>query len=688
MKKLITIFLSALILLFVFVFTGCEKSSDTEYGVIEIEIISPVEGDSLTVGDSITVVSKLTGFTFEYSAVNYYFGSSLTPAGIFTKEMLNDLALEQEKDAEFEFTITTDGLSEGEVILRVEAVGNNQTSFSDEVTISAVLPTSDDSSLDFVITSPTSGQQFNIGDRIAVQIEIKGNYTLFEEIKAYLNSSSSVIYESDILDTIKTFDIITEGFAAGTYRMTVDLQLKIGEPKIKYIDFNLVEFIPTFSIQGAADGYQLKSLIQTYDNGYLAVMSYAPTNTTGGTRVIKYDKFGAIVWTQPIPASKGFAESVCEDTEYDKGYVLAGWRWNGTDNDTWVMKINSDNGSQIWYKTYGYSGVNDGATAIKKSVDDGYIVGGYTLNIYGTNLIDGLLFPGVTWETGYDVRLLKIYSNGNEVWGHNVGYIGQRMWHDISLHKLEDTLWIRKMGDQKITDLIVKEDGNYYITGSNNWKYYGAGIETDVFFAEVDNFGGFISTMTWSRMSAFDITHMATEDDDPTGVLNVTVTGANHLGDLTENEAGYGFVESQGGFGGQVVIAGETHQTDSKARLYDGWVLEFGISADEDGALWEYSFGTTAADDKALGISQTRDGGYIVTGYNTNGTDVDTWLYKLDSALGLLWEKKLGVVGVADSGVKVLQCTDGGFIVGGNVGTGATARAKLIKLNKTGDIAK
>ena len=242
------------------------------------------------------------------------------------------------------------------------------------------------------------------------------------------------------------------------------------------------------------------------------------------------------------------------------------------------------------------------------------------------------------------------------------------------------------MGDQYITDIVAKEDGNYYITGWNNFRLYGGGTKKDMFYAETDCFGGFVNTLTWSRMGAGDTGNMGSEDDPYSAILNISVIKDNPLGDLAEDEAGWGIVESQGGFGGSVVMAGETYQTDSKARLKDGWIVEFSVNADEDGALWEYSFGNTGKNDQAYGIGKTKDGGYIVTGYTT-GADQNTWVYKLDSKLALLWSKDLGVTG-ADTGVKVLQTSDGGFIVGANVGTGASARAKLMKVNKTGDLAK
>ncbi|MDD3043899.1 MAG: hypothetical protein PHF33_00365 [Candidatus Delongbacteria bacterium] len=527
------------------------------------------------------------------------------------------------------------------------------------------------------IVSPSPNLEFNIGETITIEIEIIGDLTLFEKLEAYVTGESVPFYVSNTADVSKVFSLETTNFGAGSYDFTIILTTKYGTIQTKSLGFTLKEYIPTFTTALGTAGYELKSLIETYDGGYLAVSS-----GTAGTKVIKYEKEGAVQWSTDIPAATGIANSVCEDTEYDKGYVLAGWRNNGADQDTWIRKINQTDGSLIWNKTYGYPGVDDGATVIKKSVDDGYIIGGYTYNIWGTGLIDDMLFPGVTWETGYDVRMLKVYSNGNEIWGYNVGYVGQKMWQDISLHKENDFLWVKKMGDQMITDLIVKDDGNYLISGWNNWRLYNGVSQNDMFYAELNNFGEYVSTMTWSRMGSGDFGNMAGEDDPYGTVLNISLIGANHIGDLAEEEISYGFVLSQGGLGGEVVMAGETNQTDSKARLNDAWVVEFTISGDEDGALWEYTFGETGKNDKAYGIDRTKDGGYIVTGYST-GTDKNTWLFKLDSQMGTIWSKNLGVAG-DDVGVKVLQAKDGGFIIGANVGTGASAQSKLMKVDKTG----
>ena len=692
MRKISGIVFTVLVLMLITLQHGCSKSTQPhDVFTAGVEILEPAENEEFIIGQVMPVVVRLTGPTSEYSQIRFMIGS--TAVRVLNKTEINSLASGQENDAEFEVQINTEGREAGNRTLTVEVTDSYNETASAVVQIVLVTPVT--SGIDFNFVSPDNNTEYFIGDRVYFTLEITGDLTLLNNVSAFIGNSNQSFYSSSTRESEKIFSFSTEEMAAGYYFVRVELEtVRETDNKItKSRNFSLIEYIPTFAILGN-EGYELKSIIQTYDNGYLTLAS----DETNGTRVVKYDFEGNQEWAQNIAADVGVGESVVEDIDYDKGYVIAGWRQNGAVKDTWVRKINHTNGTLIWNKHYGFDHCNDGATVIRRTVDDGYIIGGWTENFYGTDPleihyeVDGDDFVyETTWETGLDVRLIKIYSNGNEVWGHRIGYCGHKMWHDISLHKHSGHLWVRKMGDQMITDLIAKEDGNYYVTGwNNNYLYYEGSPyadKKDMFFAEVDNFGGFASTMTWSRMGAFDMDNLAGDTDPYSGILNIELIGANHLGDLSEDEIGYGIVESQGGYGGDVVMVGETHQQDDgpvKARLHDAWVVEFAISGDEDGAFWEYAFGQTARDDKAFGIDRTRDGGYIVTGYRT-ATNRNTWLFKLDQHLMLEWSRDLGVA-AHDWGTKVLQTKDGGFIIGGNTGTLANPRARIIKVNKTGHL--
>ncbi|MDA3839375.1 MAG: hypothetical protein PF574_10390 [Candidatus Delongbacteria bacterium] len=716
MKKLAIFFLLALLSLTMLVQTGCSSDTttdDTDPIVIDIDItnlgLETVEIDSFDIEGNFPVFVQLTGLTENYSQLNFYLGTDTNPVVSLDKAELALLAETTALDISITRLISTLGYPEGDIDLRVEAVGTNFA--TDEVTIPIYLrePGPNSEWIDIEIILPENPAEYDIGDIIEIQIEMLGNSTMFKSFDAYLDGETTPFFTATTFDTTFDFTYETENKAIGSYIMNFEVTDIYDVIKRKTLNFTLKEFIPTFDITDAGGtGYELKSIVQTYDGGYLTVAS----DSILGTRVAKYaynkeNEAADQLWAENIGADVGIAESIVEDREYDGGVVIAGWRDNGTDIDTWARKVNSEDGSLIWNKHYGLTGIDDGGTVIRKSIDDGFIIGGYSLNPLGveemyidtTWVLDSLgiptdsvdfIVPGPTWETGYDVRLIKVYSNGNVAWNG-----AQNSWRDITGHGIYIDVggvlyvvdqWVKKMGDQFITDLVVKDDGTILTTGWQNFRLYDGNVpETDMFFAEFDSYGNYNKSTTWSRMSDFDNEHHALKDYlDP--LVNISWLTSRSLGSKYENESGFGITESHGGYSGDVIMVGETYQEDDapvKAKLFDAWIVEFLISGDDDGALWEYSFGDAEKNEKAFGIDQTKDDGYIVTGYGTE-SDKQTWTFKLSKELFFVWSKKYDTAG-DDWGVKALQCRDGGYMTGGNVGTGSAVRARLIKINKLGE---
>ncbi len=401
MKKLTTVMLSVALMLTMFMIIGCESDTDNDIGIIGVEILNTNPEDSVSFGGTVDVTVKLTGFTFEYKQINYYFGSSEVPAAVYTKDQLNSLANLQEKNAEFTYAVSTDGLEAGWTELTVEAVANDLRTASGSIPLKVIKPTDVDTNLDLSIISPLNNAEFRIGDIIQVTVGIEGNITMFENLSAYINASTDRTYYTETGSPTILFSFSTVNFPVGPLSVKVVLKTKDGLEKQRSVTLNLIEYIPTFGgpanlVLGEA-GYELKSLIQTYDKCYLTVSS----SPSLGTKIAKYNEEGQLITTfgtggvVTLAAAVGIGVSVCEDTEYDKGYVIAGWRQNGSHTDTWVRKINNTNGSLIWNKTYGYDfadclgdgpePIDDAATVIRKTKDDGYIIGGYTKNIFGTD---------------------------------------------------------------------------------------------------------------------------------------------------------------------------------------------------------------------------------------------------------------------------------------------------------------
>ncbi|MDP8200541.1 MAG: FlgD immunoglobulin-like domain containing protein [Candidatus Tenebribacter burtonii] len=133
---------------------------------------------------------------------------------------------------------------------------------------------------------------------------------------------------------------------------------------------------------------------------------------------------------------------------------------------------------------------------------------------------------------------------------------------------------------------------------------------------------------------------------------------------------------------GGYILAGETKSFG--AGGYDFYLIKTDANGD---TLWTNTFGGTGTD-KARSISETSDGGFIVTGetrsFGAGGKDV--YLIRTDANGDSLWTKTFGAVD-SEEGNSVKQTIDGGYVIAGFTESfGAGGRdAYLIKTNADGD---
>jgi hypothetical protein len=174
----------------------------------------------------------------------------------------------------------------------------------------------------------------------------------------------------------------------------------------------------------------------------------------------------------------------------------------------------------------------------------------------------------------------------------------------------------------------------------------------------------------------------------------------------TRNESARSVVSTtDGGY----VVLGFTQSmngdiTDKQNESYDYWILKFNAANE---LQWNKTYGGTD-DDRGNEIIQTQDGGYAILGYSfSNDEDVsensgaqDYWVAKLDATGNISWQKSFGYSG-SDTGVALTQSTDGGYLVTGvldvtasggqgNTKNSATLHAGgdywAIKLDATGEL--
>jgi hypothetical protein len=84
------------------------------------------------------------------------------------------------------------------------------------------------------------------------------------------------------------------------------------------------------------------------------------------------------------------------------------------------------------------------------------------------------------------------------------------------------------------------------------------------------------------------------------------------------------------------------------------------------------------ADDEALDIQQTFDGGYIVAGIANNTVTSKTLVLKLNSSGNILWEKTFGGIN-SQRASSIQQTIDGGYII-------ATLDGSILKVDSSGNL--
>lgn len=166
-----------------------------------------------------------------------------------------------------------------------------------------------------------------------------------------------------------------------------------------------------------------------------------------------------------------------------------------------------------------------------------------------------------------------------------------------------------------------------------------------------------------------DDTKEDTGEEDTEAVFDLSIEWTKTFGGSNEDSALSVVESTDGGY----VLAGYTQSTDGDissktATDSDFWVLKLTKNGD---ISWSKTYGGTG-DERAEKIIATKDGGYVLVGYNrSNDGDVsineglqDFWVIKIDASGELQWEKSFGFPGI-DRAFSVIQTSDDGYFVTG-----------------------
>ena len=380
------------------------------------------------------------------------------------------------------------------------------------------------------------------------------------------------------------------------------------------------------------------------------------TTTTGQLNTFPSGPIPQEEWNRTYGGSSDDVGTYGQQTK-DGGYIITGYTSSyGADapfswlikvqhrGDLWLIKTDAE-GQKEWDRTYGGLG-KDLGFFVQQTKDEGYIIVGGKKSF---------------WIIGsYDLWIIKTDAKGNVLWDRTFGGSGEDLGFSVQQTNDDGYIiagytsftngkkaWIIKIdsqgnkqldmatgrADSEAASIGLTKDGGYIITGYTPSS--GSGKE-DVWLIKTN------SKLHWDWLKTFG--------------------GPNRDLGLSVQET------EDGGY----IIAGLTESFG--AGKGDVWLIKTDPKGDRE---WDRTFGGSNFDSGAS-VQQTRDGGYIVTGYNT--TTIDNvgsysrlfnsdnigrvWLIKTDSEGIELWNETFGGTR-NDWGNSVQETQDGGYIITG-----------------------
>jgi len=316
-----------------------------------------------------------------------------------------------------------------------------------------------------------------------------------------------------------------------------------------------------------------------------------------------------------------------------------------------------------WAKTYGGAG-DDKAHSIQQTPEGGYIMAGETKS-FGAGRSD-------FW-------VLRLDASGEIIWQKTYG--GE---HNDFAFSIKNTL-----------------DGGYVVAG---WTYSFSAVSCDFWVLKLDSNGDVIWQKTCGGVSidwAFSVRQISDGGYILAGTTQSFGSGGNDIWIIKMDTSGNTVWQKT--YGTEYAMYSETRSYkisiqetlnsgyivaggDDEARYRSGDFWVFNLDAGGN-IVWQKIYGGRGTD-YAHSIEQTRDGGYIVAGYNSSfGAGwSDFWVLKLDANGNVEWQRAYGGGGI-DEAFSVQQTLDGGYIVAGYISIPWSLDDLLIlKINERGGI--
>ena len=340
------------------------------------------------------------------------------------------------------------------------------------------------------------------------------------------------------------------------------------------------------------------------------------------------------LWTQTFGSSGNDWCYAVQQTA-DEGFLFAG-QSNSVDNqhDVYLVRTTCD-GDTLWTRRYGGPG-NDGARALRQTLDGGFIVAGTTAS-YGAGLSD--------------VYLLRLTASG-------------------------DTLWTRAFGGAAgdYGRAVVEVPGGGFavagITGS-----FGAG-SSDAYLLRTDAYGELLWSHTYGTSQADEGRALQALRDGGFIVAGSSWSAGGSWSDAllirTNAQGDTVWMRTYGGADQDWLNAVTLTRDGGIIAAGQSWLPQaanpdiYLLKVDNYGTQEWSRLLTGPGADEANAIVQTSDGGYFAAGYTapTGSSTTDCYMVKTDSTGQQEWARVYGGP-QADVAWTAIQTMHEGFIVAG-----------------------
>ncbi len=398
-----------------------------------------------------------------------------------------------------------------------------------------------------------------------------------EKVELWINEEYS-----GISDNTEPYQLVwdTSEYSDGMYNIFVrsyDVNGNYADSETISVIINNILFSKLIEYGSSSNG---RSVIQTNDGDYV-ITGFANEKSF----LLKIDELGNEIWkyTYGMTGNSGTGGYEVQQTS-DGGYVVIG----DSDGSIYVVKTNM-NGIEEWSKLIKKRDSSNGRS-IKQTNDGGYILTGYSRYLTDRNII-----------------LIKLDSNGNEIWDKDFSYGSRGYCVQIT----NDVGFIISGAGS----CVIKTDN----MGNRQWQnIYGGGINSGYQIQKCFDGGYIIIGTSYTNNTYSDFSILKIDSD------------GNNEGEISYNESGnssdFGYAIKQTNDGGYILCGTTSKFGDNDS---DVWIIKIDATGAKE---WDRIFGKYEADE-STDIIQTADGGYLFTGYTqsfgTNNRNI--WIVKTNA---------------------------------------------------------